>query len=256
MIERRDDESVVVLTLRHGKANALDLDLLEAMVATLRDLEVEEKAVVLTGDGPIFSAGVDLFRLVDGGEAYIRPFLDRLDELVRVAFGYAHPVVMAVNGHALAGGFVIAQLGDAVIVADGSARLGLPELSVGVPFPPTVMEALRYRMPTAALERLVLSGSPVGPREALSLGVVDEVVAPESLVERAVEHAKRLCSIDRALFSFTKAQLRGAALDRMDEPELAAEVVDWWCRPESRAAIQSYVEALKRGDGRPRGSRR
>ena len=254
MIERHDDESVAVLTLRHGKANALDIELIEAIVATLLDLETEGKAVVLTGDGPIFSAGVDLFRLVDGGEAYIRPFLDRLDELVRVAFGYAHPMVTAVNGHALAGGFVIAQLGDLTIVADGSARLGLPELSVGVPFPPTVMEALRHRMPTAALEWLTLSALPIGPHEALSLGVVAEVVAPESLVERAVERAKRLGTIDSALFSFTKAQLRGAALDRMDEPELAAEVVDWWCRPESGGAIGRYVEALRRVDGRPPGS--
>src|SRR5512142_1430222 len=103
MIDRSESDGIVTLTLNHGKAAALDADLLEALQREL-DACVGARAIVLTGSGSIFSAGVDLFRLVDGGAGYVRRFFPLLRAVVRQLFAMPLPVVAAANGHAIAGG--------------------------------------------------------------------------------------------------------------------------------------------------------
>ena len=98
----------------HGKANALDIELLRrpssAQFETLR--AAPERAVVLTGQGRMFSAGVDLPRLADGGPDYVRRFLPALHRLYDTVFFFPKPVVAAVNGHAIAGGCVLECCAD------------------------------------------------------------------------------------------------------------------------------------------------
>ena len=97
------------MTLTHGKANALDIEFCEAIAAHFAELrERDAKAVVLTGQGRMFSAGVDLIRLSDGGADYVRHFLPALHRLYDAVFFHPKPVVAAVNGHAIAGGCVLA----------------------------------------------------------------------------------------------------------------------------------------------------
>src|SRR5262245_57734470 len=113
MIERSQHEGVLTLRLAHGKANALDVELLDALLGELSGAAEGARAVILTGTGSIFSAGVDLFRLTREGADYVRRFLPLLSRFLRTLFTFPRPVVAAVNGHAIAGGCIIVLASDA-----------------------------------------------------------------------------------------------------------------------------------------------
>src|SRR5580692_2456688 len=179
MLETEDRSGVTVLRLQHGKVNALDTELLRAITATMRDLD-PAAAAVITGHGTAFSAGVDLKRIVDGGQAYVREFLPALTETFLAVFGHPGPVVAAVNGHAIAGGCVLAAACDLRLMSGG--RIGLAELRVGVAFPSVPLEVMRHALGPAT-RRLVLGAELLPPREALAIGLIDRVTEPEALLD-------------------------------------------------------------------------
>src|SRR5262245_56968480 len=120
MIDTSEREGVRTLRINHGKAGALDLELCEALHAAFREAD-SARALVLTGTGRIFSAGVDLPRLLADGEPYTRRFLTALDACFRTLFELERPVVAAINGHAIAGGCILACACDARWMAEGEA---------------------------------------------------------------------------------------------------------------------------------------
>src|SRR5215475_971404 len=109
MIERSQHEGILTLRLAHGKASAIDIELLDALLRELDGVAEDVRALILTGTGSIFSAGVDLFRLTLEGADYVRRFLPLLSRFVRTLFTFPRPVVAAANGHAIAGGCVTVQ---------------------------------------------------------------------------------------------------------------------------------------------------
>src|SRR5262245_9944474 len=128
--------------MNHGKVSALDLELCEAISAALRDFD--SGPVVFTGTGNVFSAGVDLWKVADGGAEYIRAFLPALVDAFDAVFTCPVPVVAAINGHAIAGGCVLAAACDHRIMTSGPARIGVPELLVGVPFPGLALDIVEH----------------------------------------------------------------------------------------------------------------
>ena len=169
MIDLEKHGAVTVVRLSHGGANVLDLELCRELSAALTDLE-SAGAVVLTGNGRSFSAGVDLLRVVDGGADYVREFLPALCATARLAFTHPGPLVTAINGHAIAGGCLIACAADWRWMAAEVGGIGVPELKVGVPFPAAALEILRYSVATVEAQRLVMSGRILTPVEPLESG--------------------------------------------------------------------------------------
>jgi enoyl-CoA hydratase len=246
MLEVELRSGVTIVELRHGKVNALDLELLRAITAAMRGID-GDGPVVITGAGPAFCAGVDLQRIVDGGPSYVREFLPALTEAFRAVFDYPGPVVAAVNGHAIAGGCVVAAACDVRLMSGGS--IGLAELSVGVPFPVTAMEILRYAYGPVT-GRLVLTAELFDAVRAQSLGLVDEVCPPDGLLESALRQAQRMAHTPADVFAFSKGQLQQPARDRMAaRAEDDAAVAALWSTDRTREAIAGYLQALK---SRPR----
>ena len=103
---------------------------------------------MLTAQGGTFSAGVDLVRVLDEGPAYIKRFVASLNAFCESVFSLPRPLVAAINGHAIAGGCVMACLADRRIMARDAGRIGVPELRVGLPFPPGPAEVMRFSVPT------------------------------------------------------------------------------------------------------------
>ena len=136
MIRIEDRPPIRILRMEHGKVQALDIELLGALDAAVARAEADAVgAVVVTGSGSAFSAGVDLFQFVNGGAAYVDAFLPVLTSALLRLFSLPRPVVAAINGHAIAGGAIIAWCADMRLMAAGPGRIGIPELRVGVPFP-------------------------------------------------------------------------------------------------------------------------
>jgi enoyl-CoA hydratase/carnithine racemase len=187
LVDRHDD-GVAVLTLnRPEKRNALSIEMRYELAALLRELGEDESVGVLliTGAGSAFCSGMDVTQF--GGDLDNRR---RIVESSIAAFGgagrFPKPLIAAVNGPAVAGGFAMALLSD-VRIATGRARFGFGELPRGVP--PSYASA-RAALPAALARELALTGRMVHAEEAADLGVVSEVVEPEALLPRALELAR------------------------------------------------------------------
>ena len=244
MITTESRDRVTVVRMAHGKVNAFDPELMRGLIDRLAELErADTAAVVLTAAGRVFSAGLDLRRLIAGGPDYVRTLLPLLGETFFKAFTFPKPLVAAVNGHAIAGGCVLACACDYRIMADGAGRIGTPELSVGVPFPSMALEILRLTVPAHRLQALIYRGLTCTPAEALANGFVDELAAPEAVLDRAVETAARLGSLPPASFSLTKSIIRQPSEDRVRSMQSADEAVaEAWMSPRVLDAVRAYVE--------------
>ena len=243
MLEVEQRSSVTVVRLWHGKVNALDLELLQEITTVMRDLD-PDRAVVITGSGNVFSAGVDLRRIVDGGRAYVREFIPALSDAFLAIFDHPGPVVAAIDGHAIAGGCIVAAACDIRVMSEG--KIGLAELNVGVPFPPVAMEILRHAIGPAA-GQLVLTAELLNASQARSIGLVHEVIAPELLLDAAVDRAKQMGNIPAQVFEFSKRQLQQPVRARLAGREGADEaVLGMWSSDRTLAGIAKYLDSLKR----------
>jgi len=256
MIEVREETGIPIVELAHGRANALDLELCHRMVEVLGDLErAAAPAVVLTGRGTIFCAGVDLVRLLDGGAAYAREFVPALVAAFRHLFTFPRPVVAALNGHAVAGGCILACAADRRLLADTGARVGVPELRVGVPFPPSAIEVMRTTLTPARFRSLIYGGATLEPLAAREWGLVDEVVPADELMSAARAAARDLASIPADVFRVTKQQMRMPALSQMDraDAEYGADVLRIWMQDSTFESVGAWVNrTLKRSVRDPR----
>lgn len=248
ILERDDDGDVAVLRLAHGRVSAMDVELCRGVAAELRGLNDGVRAVVLTGTGKAFSAGVDLRRFLDEGAPYAADLLRALDEVFLAAFELAIPMVSAVNGHAIAGGCVLAACADVTLMAQGEGRIGLPEVRVGVAFPRSALEIVRHAVGEVGLRRMVMGGRTYLPDEAAALGLVDDVLPAGDLVKAAVARARSLADdIPADTFALTKAQLRRWALERMRRAEDEAGAVEaLWALRATDGWASAYLEAATR----------
>jgi enoyl-CoA hydratase len=217
MIELKTENGIAIVTIRHGKANALDVELCEGLAKCFEELRSSDaRAVVMTGQGRMFSAGVDLPRLSSGGPDYVRKFLPTLHRLYDAAFFHPKPVVAAINGHAVAGGCVLACCADRRIMARASGRIGVTEILVGVPFPALAFEIVRFAVPAHHLAEFTFGGATYDTGAALDRGWVDEVVEGDALLSRAIAAAQELARLSPPAFAQTKKQLRQEAAERVE----------------------------------------
>jgi len=244
MIETEQHEGVVVLRLVHGKANALDTELCAAIVDRFRSLADMGDPVVLIGTGKIFSGGVDLLRLLADGAPYARQLVPALSSLFHTVAFHPAPVVAAINGHAIAGGCVLACCADYRLMASGSCKIGVAELLVGVPFPPEPLEVMRDVVAHHRFAEVIYGGGRYLPDGARELGMVDEVVEPDALVDVAVVRARSMGRIPSRTFRLTKAQLRHPMQIRIDEGkrEFGQRVAACWEADEIHQFVRGYAK--------------
>lgn len=251
MIETVSRGDVAVVTMRHRIANAMDLELCEAIAVRFAELAAAPaRAVVLTGHGGIFSAGADLVRALGAGADYFQEFLPALRRAFTAVFFCPKPVVAAINGHAIAGGCVLACAADRRLMAHGGGRIGITELRVGVPFPVIALEIMRHAVAPQRFEELVLGAATYPPDEGVALGLVHEVVDPPALLDRAVAAAAKLGELGPDAFALTKRQTRQVVADRVaaDGPRHDPEVDRIWSTPAAAARIRDYVaRTLRKG---------
>jgi enoyl-CoA hydratase/carnithine racemase len=235
---------VAVLQMADGKANTMSIDSCQALTERFEEIRLSSaRAVVITGAGAIFSAGVDLVRLLEGGRPYIRKFLPALSTMLAAVFSHPKPVVAAVNGHAIAGGCVLACAADRRLMARDGGRIGVTELIVGVPFPAVAMEIMRCALAPQHFEEAIFGAATYAPADAVGRGLVNELVEAEGLLDQAVAAARTLAALPPAVFALSKRQTRQPALERLENVghTIDAAVEEIWTAPETLARIRDYV---------------
>jgi enoyl-CoA hydratase len=242
---------VAVLTMRHGKANVLDSEFCHALCRQFGELAASSRqAVVLTAEGPIFCAGVDLRRLLDGGATYLRQFLPALHQLYEAVFFFPKPVVAAINGHAIAGGCVLACAADQRLMAREDGRIGVTELLVGLPFPPLALEIMRFATHHHSFQEVIFGAATYAPDEAIGRGLIEEIVVDRAaLLDRAYAAAEELAAISPPAFALSKMHARQPVRDHLERHghSFARAAEEIWTAPETAQRVQDYVaRTLKR----------
>jgi enoyl-CoA hydratase len=245
MARLSSENGIDLLTLSNPPANALDFEFMQDILAALDEAKASDsRALIVTGEGSVFSAGADLFRVLEAESEYIESAGATMSGVFEQLFRFPKPTIAAVNGHAIAGGSVIACACDYRISSGGDHRLGFSELAVGVPFPAWALEILRFAVGNEHVRDLTLMARTVSVEEALSMGIVDEVVPPEELMERAMRAAQRLARIPQATFELTKGALIAPAVERAERlgPEHDREVALLWASEPVHDAIREFLK--------------
>jgi enoyl-CoA hydratase len=243
-IERVDD--IAILRMNAGKANAMDRAFLERLGA-LVDQCRDAGAVILTGYGRFFSAGLALPALIDLDRPAMTEFIDLFSRTMARVYSLRMPVIAAINGHALAGGCVLALQTDRRIVVDDDVKLGLNEVQLGIGLPAQVIETLRAEVPPTSLGPLAREGRVVTPHEALSLDLVHGVAPPDVLESRALDVARSLMNLPALAYAQIKAALRAPVLRAIEatRAEVDAAWIDTWFSPEARSRLRQAVARLR-----------
>ncbi|HWE55833.1 MAG TPA: crotonase/enoyl-CoA hydratase family protein [Acidimicrobiales bacterium] len=209
-------DQVATITLDDGKANAIGQDVLDDLNAILDkvDAEPEARALLIAGRPGRFSAGFDLAAMTSSPESMRRLVIGG-GRLCGRLLMQPRPVVMACTGHALAAGALILLSGDHRIGAEGDWKIGLNEVSIGMPMPRWGVELASYRLaPTELTWRLVL-GQTGSPDEATRAGFLDRVVPADQVLAEATATAAQLAGLRSGAVSGTKERARGELISRM-----------------------------------------
>jgi crotonobetainyl-CoA hydratase len=188
--EKRDRVAIVTLN-RPDARNAVNRELAEAMESTLDELEADDAitVVIITGAGSTFCAGADLKQVAKGKGGDLATKRGGFGGIVTRSF--PKPLIAAVNGPALAGGFEVVLACDLVVAAD-HATFGLPEVKRGLFAAAGGLIRLPKRVPLALATELAITGDPIDAGRALTLGLVNRVVAGDDVVGEAMALAGRI----------------------------------------------------------------
>jgi enoyl-CoA hydratase len=243
-IHIEESGDVAVVWIDRPPANALDLDLLAEGDDVRQQLAGSQPgAVVITGRERFFSAGLDLKATPSLSAGEQRHTVDGINRLFAGWYAFPRPVVAAVNGHAIAGGLILALCADHRVCAT-EGKLGLTELRAGLPYPVAAISVVRAELKPSTARRLVLGAALVEPDEALALGVVDELRPRDEVLTRAVEVATGLAALPAGSYTQVKRQLRGPAIDAIERALAGGAgdpVLGTWIGDETRAAAAGLL---------------
>ncbi len=249
MITTIDHGPVRELRLSRPPVNALESGLMDALAAAVAQAPEEgARALVLSGAPGRFSGGLDIPLLLQLDRPAIRRLWESLYGVLRNLAASRIPIAAAITGHSPAGGAVLAIYCDYRIMAGGDFRIGFNEVPVGLPMPAAIHQCIALVLGPRTAERLCVTGQLMPPAEAARIGLVDEVVPPERVIERAVEWCQGLLKLPPRAMALTRQTARAGLVRRMDEG-LAGELdllMDHWFHDEAQAALRAVADRLKK----------
>jgi enoyl-CoA hydratase len=214
--ERVTRDGIATLALNRPPVNALDLETVVRLGAAFAEIAADppEVGLVLSGVGRCFCAGVDTRAFGSYDRDGRARMILAISAMVAELYALPCPVVSAVTGHALGGGFVLMLGGDVrLAVEDDDIKLGLTEASAGIPFPAGPLEIIAASLAPDLLRRLTLTSQTLTPTELLSLGVIDALSSAADLPAKAEARVRDLAT--QPGFTLVKEQVRRATLSRL-----------------------------------------
>src|SRR6185436_4617723 len=199
-------DGIAVVTLAHPPVNTMDAPLLEELAALFEGLAAEPavRAAVIVGEGRALSAGLDLKLVPTLDRLGQRRLVDALNDGFGTLYAWPKPLVAAVNGHAIAGGLILALCADWRIVADVPMQASLAEVRVGVTYPVAALDVARSELSPVAARRLILLGETLDAASAEALAVFDQRVPMSALHSQAIAAAMRHAELPPKAFATIK----------------------------------------------------
>lgn len=209
-------DRIAVITIDDGKANALSFEVLAAVNEGLDRAETDAAgAVCLVGRSGMFSGGFDL-AVMRGGDAKATMSLvtDGADLVLRL-YGSSRPIVAACTGHAVAAGAFVLMGAHHRVGADGPFRLCLIETQIGMVLPDWAVEITNERLVGPHAQQAAIESRVYDPRTGVEAGFLDQVVAPDEVLDKALAEAERLAALPAAAYAGNAAKVRAPGLERL-----------------------------------------
>ncbi len=228
------------ITISGPGKNALSLELMQSLLAQVADLAPSGDPLLLVGDGDAFSAGLDLKQVHALDLDAMRGFHRALEDLVEALWRYPGPTAAAVNGHAIAGGLILALMCDhRVVTTQPRARLGLNEVALGLRFPPRVLAMVRDRLRREHEWEILLGAGLHGPADALRLGMVDAI--DDEPAAAATAWLERFSRHPQGAYAGAKLMLRPVVeLTPAQQAHFEQDVLPLWVSDAVKARIEGF----------------
>jgi len=243
-------DRLALITLNRGKSNALDREMLTELTDMLHNINNDDNigGVIISGREHFFSAGLDLIALYGYHEEEIKSFWKLFLDFTAKLVSFKKPMVAAINGHAPAGGCVIALACDARVMAEGKYIIGLNEVPVGIIVPDSIFQLYSFWIGKAHASRSLLEGKLFSPEEALSIGLVDELVNPASIMTAAERRIRKYMAMEPNTWQQSKLNIRKELIaatiaDQSDTLEIL--LAQWWS-PASRNLLKMIIDNLQK----------
>jgi 3,2-trans-enoyl-CoA isomerase len=247
MIQIIEHGPVRELRLNRPPVNALSPDLIVALKNAVEAAPREGvRALILSGSPGRFSGGLDVPLLLGLDRPAMAALWRDFYGLLGAIAGSPIPIVAAITGHAPAGGTVLALYCDWRVMAEGDYKIGFNEVQVGIPIPPVIWAGAHLLLGPRVAERLAVSGVLLTSQEAFGVGLVDEVAAVETVVDRAAGWCQRLLALPTEAMRSTRRLARTelvAIFEGNLEQELERVIANWWS-PETQGTLRALVERL------------
>ena len=213
MIDVEREGSVFVLRFRSGE-NRFNRAFLDVFQAALDEVEASSgpAALVTVGEDKFYSNGLDLTWLSGDGAAEAGVFVKDFIRFFGRLMGFPVPTVAAMNGHAFAGGGMLALAHDFRVMRSDRGYFCLPEIDLRLPFAAGMTALIKSRLTPTTFRDVIFSGARIGGAEALERRIVDEAVPAEEVLPRAIARAAALADKDRATLQTIKRGMYADAL--------------------------------------------
>jgi enoyl-CoA hydratase len=244
---REEHNGIHHLVLDHGP-NALNRPLMDALSGAVSELRDRGAPPLLLSSShrALFCPGWDLKALAAAERETVADALHRFNRLIFDLFSYPGPTAAAIQGHAVAGGCLLAMSCDLRIMSAGRPRIGLSELNLGVPVPAPSLIMLRERLAANVVEELVVGGDGCNAERARNLGIVHRIAEPGLAVAKTERELTRISAKPAPAFAATKRFLLGDSWRRMSAPSGAADeaFLDCWFTEQTQQRLRRTAERL------------
>ncbi len=243
-------DRLAIITLNRGKSNSINREMVTELTDMLNNIENDTTiaGVMITGRENFFSAGLDLIELYDYNEEEAKSFWHLFLNFTAKLTAFKKPIVAAINGHSPAGGCVIALACDARVMAEGKYIIGLNEVPVGIIVPNCIFSLYSFWLGKANATRSLLEGKLFNPEEALAIGLVDELVNPDSILTAAERKVRKYMAFESTTWSQSKLNIRKEIIEATSadqSADLDLMLKQWWS-PNTRAILKTIISSLQR----------
>lgn len=242
------NQSIAILKLNRGKANAMNASMINEIIEALLLFRTDEKVkgVILTGREGLFTAGLDVVELYSYNEQQMLEFWKMFARLVRRIVAFPKPIIAAISGHSPAGGCVMALGCDYRIMNEGDFKIGLNEIPFGIVVPDTIFNLYSFVVGKQNAYKYLLEGKLMNSSEALSCGLVDELVPAGHALDKAIEQMHKYIALPQGVWIQSKLNFRAGLLQTLNtdsNPSFEQTVKYWWA-PETRALLKKIIQSL------------